>query len=116
MTIMLRPSRRALLRGGGAALLAAPALVGCSSMLGWRKADPFQLGVASGAVKPDGFVLWTRLAPEPLSKDPKAPGGMTDGAVPVAYEIAADEGMRTVVRRGTAYADPVYAYSVHAEI
>ncbi len=35
-------------------------------------ADPFTLGVASGDPLPDGVVLWTRLAPEPL-----AGGGMT---------------------------------------
>ncbi len=27
---------------------------------------PFQLGVASGDPLPDGFVIWTRLAPRPL--------------------------------------------------
>jgi alkaline phosphatase D len=33
-----------------------------------RAADPypFTLGVASGDPSPDGFVLWTRLAPIPL--------------------------------------------------
>ena len=33
-------------------------------------ADPFTLGVASGYPTPEGVILWTRLAPEPL-----APGG-----------------------------------------
>jgi alkaline phosphatase D len=28
---------------------------------------PFTLGVASGDPTPDGFVLWTRLAPDPLA-------------------------------------------------
>ena len=28
-------------------------------------ADPFALGVASGDPVADGFVLWTRLAPDP---------------------------------------------------
>ncbi len=28
--------------------------------------DPFTSGVASGDPSPSGFVLWTRLAPEPL--------------------------------------------------
>lgn len=27
---------------------------------------PFQLGIASGDPLPDGFVIWTRLAPRPL--------------------------------------------------
>ena len=29
-------------------------------------AYPFLLGVASGDPVPDGFVIWTRLAPRPL--------------------------------------------------
>jgi alkaline phosphatase D len=106
------------LRGGAASLLLPPALIGCSHFGHgiWRKADPFQLGVAAGAPAPDGFVIWTRLAPEPLSADPAAPGGMTGGPVPLAYEIARDEAMRDIVQRGTAMADPDLAYSVHAEI
>jgi alkaline phosphatase D len=31
------------------------------------KAFPFSLGVASGEPAADGFVIWTRLAPEPLA-------------------------------------------------
>ncbi|MDP2763234.1 MAG: PhoD-like phosphatase N-terminal domain-containing protein, partial [Brevundimonas sp.] len=27
---------------------------------------PFQLGIAAGDPTPDGFVIWTRLAPRPL--------------------------------------------------
>ena len=58
----------------------------------WLDGDPFSLGVASGAPRPDGFVLWTRLAPDPLSADPATPGGMTGGDVAVGYEIASDPG------------------------
>jgi alkaline phosphatase D len=36
--------------------------------------DPFSLGVASGDPLPDGVVIWTRLAPDPLAKD--GSGGM----------------------------------------
>jgi alkaline phosphatase D len=39
--------------------------------------DPFTLGVASGDPVADGFVLWTRLAPDPLNG-----GGMPPEAVP----------------------------------
>jgi alkaline phosphatase D len=35
---------------------------------------PFKLGMASGDPLPDGIVLWTRLAPDPLSDDGR--GGM----------------------------------------
>jgi alkaline phosphatase D len=74
-------------------------------------ADPFQVGIASGDPTPDGFVLWTRLAPKPL--EPK--GGMEPDAVDVAWEIAEDDAMRNVVRRGTAAATPELAHSVHIE-
>ncbi len=36
-------------------------------------AYPFSLGVASGDPTPDGVVLWTRLAPDPLNG-----GGLPD--------------------------------------
>jgi alkaline phosphatase D len=47
--------------------LAAPAsLRAAASMSAWQT-DPFTLGVASGAPNSSGFVIWTRLAPDPLS-------------------------------------------------
>jgi alkaline phosphatase D len=111
-------TRRHFLRGASSAIGAAlaPTLIGCAAPgPRWNK-DPFSLGVASGDPTPDGFVLWTRLAPEPLSSDPATPGGMRGAAVPVAYEIASDPAMRNVVRRGTAIAEPDFAWSVHGEI
>src|SRR5438552_2345959 len=102
----LAPTRRAFLRlaGGAAGLLAAPALVGCVAGSGatWRQGDPFNLGVASGDPAPDGFVLWTRLAPDPLAADPAIPGGMSGGPVTLGYEIASDPTLRNIVQRGTA--------------
>lgn len=74
-------------------------------------ADPFTLGVASGDPWPDGFVLWTRLAPDPVNG-----GGMAPADVPVRWEVATDEGMRQVVRRGTTMATPEFAHSVHVEL
>lgn len=47
--------------------------------------DPFTLGVASGDPLSDSIVLWTRLAPDPLSGD----GGMPDFSVPVRWKIVA---------------------------
>ena len=111
--------RRRFIRGAGASLglVAAPALVsGAFAQARWRGGDPFSLGVASGAPRPDGFVLWTRLAPDPLSPDPATPGGMTGGDVPVTYEIASDPQMHDIVRRGAATAEARYAHSVHADI
>src|SRR5882762_2961931 len=100
------PTRRAFLRlaCGAAGLVAAPALVGCVAGSGaaWRQGDPFSLGVASGDPAPDGFVLWTRLAPDPLDHR----GGMRMRPVEVEWAVATSESMRQVVRKGTAIAHP----------
>src|ERR1700690_4622950 len=111
----IRLSRRRLLTGTGAglALVAAPAVLRRAAAQSWNKGDPFSLGVASGAPRPDGFVLWTRLAPEPMSNNPQMPGGMRGGDVTVGYEIATDPGLRDVVRRAEATAEQGFAYSVH---
>ncbi|WP_433164506.1 alkaline phosphatase D family protein [Kribbella sp. CA-247076] len=74
----------------------------------------FALGVASGDPRPDGFVLWTRLAPTPLAAD--GHGGMRAHHVPVQYEVAEDERFRRVVRRGLAIATPELAHAVHPEV
>lgn len=74
--------------------------------------DPFTLGVASGWPTSGGVVLWTRLAPEPLAPG----GGLAAPFVPVEWELATDEKFRDIARRGTAYATPDYAYSVHVEL
>ncbi len=116
---MSRPTRRQLVTGAagaGLALIAAPALLRHAAAQSWRAGDPFSLGVASGAPRPDGFVLWTRLAPEPLSSNPETPGGMNGGDVTVGYEIATDPAMHDVVRRGEAAAERAYAYSVHLDV
>jgi alkaline phosphatase D len=73
--------------------------------------NPYSLGVASGYPDEGGFVLWTRLAPDPL-----AGGGMPAAAVEVGWEVAADESFRSIVRRGTEVAAPEWAHSVRAEV
>jgi alkaline phosphatase D len=73
--------------------------------------DPFTLGVASGEPAPDGMVLWTRLAPDPLAPG----GGMPPARVPVTWEIAEDERFTKPVR-GTAIAEPAWGHSVHVEV
>ena len=75
---------------------------------------PFSLGVASGDPRPDGVVLWTRLAPRPLAKDGR--GGMPDGRVRVRWEVAGDENFARPVQNGTVYARPELAHSVHVEV
>jgi alkaline phosphatase D len=73
--------------------------------------ETFRLGVASGDPRPDGVVLWTRLAPHPL-----AGGCMPAQPLPVAWEVALDQDMRRIVRRGVAIARPEWAHSVHVEV
>jgi alkaline phosphatase D len=114
-----RPTRRGLLKataGAGFALIAAPALLRHAAAQSWQAGDPFSLGVAAGAPRPDGFVLWTRLAPEPLSANPQTPGGMRGGDVTVGYEIATDPALHDVVRRGEAAVEQAFAYSVHLDV
>jgi alkaline phosphatase D len=74
--------------------------------------DPFTLGVAAGDPWPDGFVLWTRLAPEPQTPD----GGMPPHDVPVRWEVAEDPAFRKIVRAGPAVARAALAHSVHVEV
>ena len=82
----------------------------------WQTGNPFSLGVASGAPRADGFVLWTRLAPEPLSSNPETPGGMSGADVTLRYEIATDPSMTEIVRHGSATAEQTFAYSVHLDV
>ncbi|WP_329413099.1 alkaline phosphatase D family protein [Nocardia vinacea] len=111
-------SRRELLRFGTAGSVAV--LVGASAASSGRfraprwLGDPFTLGVASGEPLPDGVVLWTRLAPDPLAPD--GLGGMAQHPVTVEYEVAHDEQFQQVVARGTAVATRELAHSVHPEV
>ena len=74
----------------------------------------FSLGVASGAPRPDGVVLWTRLAPEPLAED--GHGGMPLKEVTVRWEVAIDEDFRSIVAHGRALAQPALAHAVHPRV
>lgn len=110
-------------RNAIAAVLAAPFVIRpfmgsglAADAPGWNGKDPFSLGVAAGSPAADGFVLWTRLAPDPMAADDAAPGGMTGPARLVKYEIAEDEIFRRIVRRGFAAAEPQFGYSVHATV
>ncbi|MFI6813824.1 alkaline phosphatase D family protein [Nonomuraea sp. NPDC050328] len=76
--------------------------------------DPFTLGVASGDPSKDGFVLWTRLATDPLGLNGR--GGMAARDVDVEWQVAADERFASVVRSGTATAAWKDAHSVHVEL
>jgi alkaline phosphatase D len=98
------------LAAGGAAAL--PHLAGAAGGPGVAAVrDPFQLGVASGDPRPDGMVLWTRLATAPLDIG----GGMGTRNVPVEWQVATDASFVTVVASGTETAVPGEGHSVHAE-
>lgn len=111
-------SRRSLLTAGlGAGLIAAApsaaVAVSTADDAGLRT-YPFALGIASGEPWPDGFVLWTRLAVNPLAED--GLGGMPSRNVAVQWEVAEDAGMRKVVARGVERARIETAHSVHVEL
>ena len=97
-----------------AALGAATAIPACS----WIErnprftANPFSLGIASGYPRPDGAVIWTRLAPDPSRGD----GGLDPAIVPVRWEVALDERFSAIAASGTAHATPEWAHAVHVEL
>src|SRR2546426_11953183 len=95
-------ARRTFLRASGrlAALAALGQVAGCVPTQPFKfDKDPFTLGVASGDPLPDGVVLWTRLAPDPL-----AGGGMGSAAVAVEWLVARADALKDVGRCGTSSA------------
>ncbi|HEX9183344.1 MAG TPA: alkaline phosphatase D family protein [Burkholderiales bacterium] len=96
-------SRRSFLQALAAAAV-SPALPACAQGGARFGSNPFALGVASGYPHPGGMVLWTRLA-----------GALDPVSVPVRWEVAADEALRTIVASGSATAEPAWAHSVHVE-
>ena len=108
-----RIDRRTLLAQGiGIFGLSATARIsGATRQTVTFSSSPFTLGVASGDPTPTGVVLWTRLAPDPLHG-----GGMSVEDIEVAWEVATDERMGSVVRRGTTVAPAVLGHSVHVEV
>lgn len=108
-------SRRNLITAGAATTAAVlVSQPGPAARAAAPRTDPFTLGVASGEPTPDGIVLWTRLAIDPLAED--GLGGMPPSAVEVEWEIATDERFAHVVQRGTERAVRGWAHSVHAEV
>jgi alkaline phosphatase D len=106
---------RRLFLAYGAALSAIP-IVGAQAEGQVRRrvrsdSDPFALGVASGDPTHTGFVIWSRLAPEPLEG-----GGMPPDIVEVRWEVSEDDAMKRIVRSGTALATPQLAHSLHVEV
>ncbi len=116
-----RSSRRAVLAGAGSLAVAvsrpgrpttrADEMRDTRSATPTFGAHPFVLGVASGDPLPDGVVLWTRVAPDPLNG-----GGMDPVPVEIGWEVAADPGMRRIVQRGTTLTTPELAHSAHVDV
>ena len=102
-------TRRHFVAGAAATALAAPAILRAQSVF---RTYPYALGVAAGDPSPDGFVIWTRLAPEPLAEH----GGMVMEPMPVTWEVATDGGFSTVAARGETVARPELGHSVHVEV
>ena len=106
------PGRREFLASLSATGLA---LAGATSSCARRRVQipdtVFTLGVASGDPVPDGVVLWTRLAPDPLHG-----GGMPEETVAVRWEVFADDSLTTPVRSGTVSANPELGHAVHVEL
>src|SRR3989449_10763092 len=65
---------------------------------------PFTLGVASGYPSPGSVVLWTRLV-----------GDLDPVAVPVRWELAADEAMQSIIFSGGTGAEAEWAPSVDVD-
>ncbi|MEG3085575.1 alkaline phosphatase D family protein [Sphingomonas sp. PB2P12] len=95
----------------------AGAAIGAPALLlhgrAFAATDPFSLGVASGEPEPDGFVIWTRIAPNPLAED--GLGGNV-APMPVRWEVSTDDAFRHIVVRGEAVAQPALASAVHVEV
>ncbi len=116
----MHTTRRTVLRAGLVAGTAA--LVPVSTVIDARPSaaavipasNPFTLGVASGDPAPDGFVIWTRLALDPVAPD--GLGGMPSSRYPVNWQVATDERFADVVRAGAVQAGPASAHSVHVEL
>lgn len=106
----LNLSRRSILGAFGGGLALSP--TGPALAQAVFETNPFRLGVTAGDPLPDGFVIWTRLAPDPLAYG----SGMPAAPVAVKWEVAADRGFGTVVRSGEAIARPELGHSVHVEV
>jgi alkaline phosphatase D len=113
--VLQRMSRRELMKIAwmlGAGAVARPLEAARQSgVVPYFNAYPFTLGVASGDPVPDGVVLWTRLAPQPL-----AGGGMPMVPVTVQWEVAGEAAFRNVVKKGETLARPELGHSVHVDV
>jgi alkaline phosphatase D len=106
-------SRRAVLQGGvaGAAALALGALTTAQAEATVAEAardGVFGFGVASGDPTATEVLLWTRVTPNRSA----TPGSGRGPSSRVEWEVAADEGFRRVVRRGSLRTDAARDHTV----
>jgi alkaline phosphatase D len=109
---MLHPTRRRFITAIGAGI--GLGVAGCKTTLVAQPTFsdyPFKLGVASGEPDTDGFVIWTRLAPEPMSQ-----GSLGNLAIPVNWQVATDKNMQNIVQQGEVLAMQDWGHSVHVEV
>jgi alkaline phosphatase D len=78
--------------------------------------SPFTLGVASGYPRPDGFSLWTRLAPKPLSPRGGLPFDLHREVIAVRWEVSESDNFSKIAASGTAFAEPEWAHSIHVDV
>ena len=99
--------RRRFLKGVGAGALLLP-MASHRVLAEPTSSSLFTLGVASGDPDHRSVVLWTRIAPDPLSLD----GGNNDLPIDVHWQVAADPTMRNIVREGMVVAQPFQGHNV----
>ncbi|MFJ2442009.1 MULTISPECIES: alkaline phosphatase D family protein [unclassified Streptomyces] len=112
--------RRFLMTGTGAAAalafsvgLPVAGVAGAAELDARRIAtDPFTLGVASGDPRPDGVLLWTRLAPSPYQAD----SGLPASRVSVQWELAHDAAFTRLAASGQTDAHPEFHHSVRVDV
>jgi alkaline phosphatase D len=108
-------TRRSLLQAAWALALqpwrAWGAAARTAQALPWAT-DPFVLGVASGAPRPDGVTLWTRLMPQ----DHMLYGSSADHIYIVSYEIYGDAALKNRIRAGAVPTDGRRGHSVHVVV
>ncbi|MEO1220149.1 MAG: alkaline phosphatase D family protein [Pseudomonadota bacterium] len=107
-------SRRYALKTFGASAIAGLSLMTATGAIASPvfRQYPFQLGIASGEPEADGFVIWTRLAPDPF----EIGYGMLPVPVEVRWEVASDERMQNKVAEGIVIARPELGHAVHVEV
>ncbi|WP_439956016.1 alkaline phosphatase D family protein [Nocardia yamanashiensis] len=103
-------SRRTVLKGGTAA--AAATLISTSGRAAAENPPVFRHGIASGDPLPGSVIIWTRVTP---SED-ATPGSGQGAAVPVRWEVAADESFANIAASGNATAAADSDHTVKVDV